>query len=183
MMSNFNFTRFGQPILSPDQTQIWAYWGKDNSFEGEKYYFNTLSDLLDSEYHEDTPKGRVKYVYFINDLRYWVASDSCIQRDFADCHHFITPGITGPESVANAITTLLADPDFAKFFGEFEGQGGESVVQKLEHYKQFNLNKAAKPMSLNRKLLRRKDNGLKKRKPHQMLSKLTSDARPKKSLF
>lgn len=183
MMTNFNFTRFGQPILSPDQTEIWAYWGKNNSFEGEKFYFNTLSDLLDSEYYEDTPKGRVKYVYFNNDLRYWVANDSCIQRDFADCHNFIVPSITGPESVSNAITTLLADPDFAQFFGEFQGQGGESIVQKLEHYRQFNLNKAAKPMNLNRNMLRRPDTGLRKINKRKSMGKLSSDALPINSLF
>lgn len=182
-MSNFNFTRFGQPILSPDQTEIWAYWGKDNSFEGEKFHFNTLSDLLDSEYHEDTPKGRVKYVYFINDLRYWVASDSCIQRDFADCHHFITPGITGPESVNNAISTLLANPEFSQFFGEYAGEGGESVTQKLQHYQQFNLHRTSKPQSISRLHRKRKDNGLRKRIKGKLIHKLSSDSMPKESLF
>lgn len=183
-MSNFSYSRFGQPILSADRTEIWAYWKTVGTYQSHTFRFNTLSDLLGGECYEDTPRNRDIYVNFDDTYGYWVAGDGTIQRDFADCDHFIPAPLTGPETIQDAITILIEDNEFQRFFNSHDQSDGSSILEKIIHFQKHNRRQLTQPHEglPDRKTFNNGFISLRPPKTKQTPKGVSADDRPKNSL-
>jgi hypothetical protein len=105
------FASFGQPILSPDGHEIWAYWADNFMFHDREYQIKTVDDLLGLSVFPSDHK-----TLYLNDKGMWQAGFGCLQKDFENSPMFLVSPVAGPKSVEQAVKILMKDKDFAAFF-------------------------------------------------------------------
>lgn len=133
-----NFYAYGQPVMSQDGGEIWAYFAQSGELDSDTLFFRTTSRLLgvapEGLEDSDIKVNRNTSVYFTNGV--WMAGAQTVQKDFAESPLFVMAPMTGPESVQQALEVLLHDQHFRMFFKSgFLGGTSEGVLEKLSNYR------------------------------------------------
>lgn len=136
-MSRYH-TSYGQPILSPNGDDIWAYWAVNNQYNKPNVHFHTESALLDNNFYEETVKEKRQTIVSINSAFMWKASNHCIQQDFKECDLFFVSDHSGPDAVNKSLNILLNDDKFQRHFKDSRATYGKNVLTALREYIEIN---------------------------------------------